>query len=122
MKSLQSFPVSGPEDLTRANGVRPVAPILSQLAGPGGRYRVATYGTPTTPPRAGSRERAPPSRVSAPQLKAADQSFIYVGREQGPLWHDEALLLLHGVEQAANAHHDEEAPTVSAAGTVLPLQ
>ena len=119
MKSLQLFPVSRPEDLTRANGVRPVAPILSQLAGPGalqGRY--LRY--PDHPPALAA--VSVPHRAGYLHRNSRPQSFIYVGREQGPLWHDEALLLLHVVEQAAHAHHDEEAPTVSAAGTVLPLQ
>ena len=52
MKSLPLFPVSGPEDLTRANGVRPVAPILSQLAGPGGGATGSLPTVPRPPPRA----------------------------------------------------------------------
>ena len=50
MKSLQLFPVSRPEDLTRANGVRPVAPILSQLAGPGGALQGRYLRYPDHPP------------------------------------------------------------------------
>ena len=73
------------------------------------------------------RTHEPPIRASGlPDrhiTSSRSQSFIHMRRKQGPLWHDKALLLLHVVEQAAHAHHDEQSPPVRAAvGTVLPLQ